>query len=174
MSGIMMIAELLVLVALPALLAVAALYDLASFTIPNRLSLALVALFPIFALAAGLDWTMLGWHLAAGLAGLTLGFVLFALGWIGGGDAKLFAAVALWLGASDLLPYAAAAALCGGLLTIVLLMLRQMPLPGPLLGQAWALRLHDARSGIPYGVALAAGAFALLPHTEIFRIAAAA
>ena len=174
MSGTMMMAELLVLFALPALLAAAALYDIASFTIPNRLSAALALLFGVFALFAGLDMAALGWHLAAGLAGLTLGFGLFALGWIGGGDAKLFAAVALWLGFSDLLPYAAVAALFGGLLTIVLLMLRQVPLPGPLSGQAWALRLHDARSGVPYGVALAAGAFALLPHSEIFRVAAGA
>ncbi len=169
-----MLAELLVLFALPALLAAAALWDLASFTIPNRLCAALALLFAVFALAAGLDWSTLGWHLAAGFAGLALGFGLFALGWIGGGDAKLFAAVALWLGFADLLPYAAVAALFGGLLTIVLLLLRQVPLPALLSGQGWLLRLHDARSGIPYGVALAAGAFALLPHSEIFRIAASA
>jgi prepilin peptidase CpaA len=40
--------------------------------------------------------------------------------------------------------------------------------------QAWIVTLHDARSGIPYGVALAAGAFILLPSTEIFRLAAGA
>jgi len=169
-----MIAQSLVLVVLPLLLAAAALCDLASFTIPNRLSAALAALFLVFAPAAGLDPAALGWHLAAGLAALALGFGLFAAGWIGGGDAKLFAAVALWLGFADLLPYAAAASLCGGLLTLMLLLARQMPLPLALAGQAWAIRLHDARSGIPYGVALAAGALVLLPHTEIFRIAAAA
>lgn len=167
-------AALLVLVILPVLLAAAALYDLASYTIPNRLSAGLALLFAVFALAAGFDFAMLGWHLAAGLTGLVFGFSLFALGWIGGGDAKLFAAVALWLGFSDLLPYALAAALFGGVLTLVLLSLRKMPLPAALLNRPWALRLHDARSGIPYGVALAAGAFVLLPHTEIFRIAAAA
>ena len=49
--------------------------------------------------------------------------------------------------------------------------LRHMPLPAALTGQAWILRLHDAKGGIPYGVALAAGAFLILPQTEIFRIA---
>jgi len=167
-----MIAELLVLVALPLLLTAAGIYDLASFTIPNFLSAALAALFLVFAAIAGFSLGLLGWHLAAGLAGLALGFLLFALGWIGGGDAKLFAAVALWLGFSDLLPYAAIASLFGGGLSIVLLLARQMPLPGLLAGRSWLVRLHDARSGVPYGVALAAGALALLPYSEIFRMAA--
>jgi prepilin peptidase CpaA len=167
-----MIAQLLVLVALPALLLAAALCDLTSFTIPNALSAALGALFLVFAFAVSMGLVALGWHLAAGLAGLVLGFALFALGWIGGGDAKLFAATALWLGFADLLPYAAAASLFGGVLTLSLLALRKVPLPAGLSGQAWLVRLHDARSGIPYGVALAAGAFAILPATQIFRLAA--
>jgi prepilin peptidase CpaA len=167
-----MIAALLVLTVFPALLALAALYDLASFTIPNWLSGVIALLFLLFAPLAGLTLTAFGWHLAAGFAGLVLGFTLFALGWIGGGDAKLFAAMALWLGFTDLLPYTAVASLFGGVLTLGLMMLRHMPLPQALSGQGWAVRLHDARSGIPYGVALAAGAFALLPYTGIFRLAA--
>ncbi len=167
-----MIAQLLVLVVLPALLLAAALCDLTRYTIPNLLSAALMGLFLPFAAAAHLGLAPLGWHLAAGLAGLSVGFALFALGWIGGGDAKLFAAMALWLGFADLLPYATAASLFGGALTLSLLLLRKLPLPPGLSGQAWLVRLHDARSGIPYGVALAAGAFAILPTTQIFRLAA--
>jgi prepilin peptidase CpaA len=167
-----MIAELLVLVALPALLVAAGLFDLASFTIPNFLQALLLCAFFVFALAAHLAPTVIGWHLLAGLAGLAVGFALFALGYVGGGDAKLFACVALWLGFADLAPYTIAATLFGGLLTLGLLLARNCPLPGVLAGQAWATRLHDARSGVPYGVALAAGAFVLLPHTEIFRLAA--
>jgi prepilin peptidase CpaA len=104
--------------------------------------------------------------------GLFIGFALFALGWIGGGDAKLFAAVCLWLGFHDLAPYALLASVFGGVLTLGLVLLRQWPLPGALARQGWIVKLHDARSGIPYGVALACGAFALLPSTEIFRLAA--
>jgi len=169
-----MIAEVLVFVVLPVLLIAAAGWDLASFTIPNFLSLALIALFAVFATCAGLSWHAVGWHLLAGLLGLCIGFVLFALRYIGGGDAKLFAAVALWLGFSDLLPYALLASIFGGLLTLLLLALRHWPLPTVLLKQRWILNLHDSRSGIPYGVALAAGAFVLLPYTEIFRLAASA
>jgi prepilin peptidase CpaA len=169
-----MVAEVLVLFVLPLLLAIAAGWDLASFTIPNFLSLILLVLFAVFALAAHLSLPAIGWHLLAGLAGLFIGFALFALGWIGGGDAKLFAAVALWLGFHDMAPYAVVASVFGGVLTLALMAMRQLPLPGILARQGWISRLHDARSGIPYGVALAAGAFALLPSTEIFRLAATA
>jgi prepilin peptidase CpaA len=110
----------------------------------------------------------------AGFAGLFVGFTLFALGFIGGGDAKLFAAVLLWLGLKDLLPYALVASLFGGLLTLSVMILRRYPVPARLSGQKWVVKLHDARSGVPYGVALAAGAFFLLPSTEIFRLAASA
>lgn len=167
-----MVAEILVIVILPLILAAAAGWDLASFTIPNFLSIAMIALFGVFAVAAGLTLPAIGWHLLAGAAGLVIGFTLFALGWIGGGDAKLFAAVALWLGFTDLLAYALLASAFGGALTLALLALRQWPLPQVLARQAWILNLHDTRSGIPYGVALALGAFILLPNTEIFRLAA--
>ena len=169
-----MIAEVLVLFALPILLAAAAGWDLASFTIPNFINIAVIAVFPLFALAAGLSLETVGLHLLAGFAGLAIGFLFFALGYIGGGDAKLFAGVALWLGFADLMPYALLASVFGGFLTLGLLMLRQWPLPETLARQNWILNLHDAKSGVPYGVALAAGAFILLPHSEIFRLAASA
>lgn len=169
-----MIAEMLVLLALPALLLVAACWDLASFTIPNFINVAVIAIFPLFALAAGLPLTVVGFHLLAGFIGLAAGFLLFALGYIGGGDAKLFAGVALWMGFSDLLPYALLASVFGGFLTLILLTVRQWPLPEVLAQQPWILKLHDARSGVPYGVALTAGAFILLPYTEIFRLATGA
>ena len=165
-------AELLVIVVLPALLALAAGWDLASFTIPNALQAALVAVFVVFAFAAGMAPAAAGWHLLAGGLGLAFGFSLFALGYVGGGDAKLFACVALWLGFHDLAQYALAASLAGGGLTLTLLAVRRLPLPAALTGQSWLLRLHDERAGIPYGAALAAGAFFILPQTEIFRLAA--
>jgi len=168
-----MIAEILVLVALPALLAAAAGWDLASFTIPNFLSAALLGAFAVFAFAAHLSAPAIGLHLLAGFAGLAIGFTLFALGYIGGGDAKLFAGIALWLGFSDLLDYTLLASIAGGALTLGILASRQLPLPGFLSSQSWILRLHDAKAGIPYGVALAAGAFVILPYTEIFRLACA-
>lgn len=161
---------ILVTLVLPTLLALAGGWDIASYTIPNRLSLALCAAFALFAVAAGLSINVLGLHLAAGLVGLVVGFAMFAAGWIGGGDAKLFAATAMWFGFSDLLDYTLIAALLGGGLTLAILMMRQVPLPAGLIGQAWIARLHHPRSGIPYGAALAAGALVQLPHAAIFRM----
>jgi prepilin peptidase CpaA len=169
-----MFAEILVLVALPLLLAAAAGWDVASFTIPNFLNLTLIAAFAVFALAAGLSFSAIGWHVLAATIALAIGFTLFALGHIGGGDAKLFAAVVLWLGLKDFLPYALVASVFGGALAVVLMFLRQWPLPVFLAGQSWIMKLHDKKAGIPYGVALAAGAFLVLPSTEIFRLAAGA
>ncbi len=161
---------ILLMVVLPALLALAAGWDLASYTIPNALSLALVAAFALFAVFAGLSMGVVGLHVAAGLVGLGAGFAMFAAGWIGGGDAKLFAATALWFGFADLLSYTLVAAALGGGLTLLILTARRVPLPAGLMGQSWIARLHDARSGIPYGVALAAGALLTLPQAEIFRL----
>jgi prepilin peptidase CpaA len=168
-----MTAELIVLIVLPALLVLAAGWDIASFTIPNFLQLALIAAFCVFAFAIGMAPAAIGGHLLAGFVGLAIGFTLFALGYIGGGDAKLFACVALWFGFVNFVDYALVAAIMGGALTLLILGMRSLPLPAYLDAQAWIRRLHDAKGGIPYGVALAAGAFLILPQTEIFRIAAA-
>ncbi len=64
------------------------------------------------------------------------------------------------------------ASVLGGVRTLSLLALRRLPLPAFFARQNWIIRLHDSRSGIPYGVALAAGAFVLLPNTQIFHLAA--
>ena len=167
-----MFAEALVLVALPLLLAAAAGWDIASFTIPNFLQGALIICFIGFVIATRLGAPAIGLHLLAGFIGLIIGFTLFALGYIGGGDAKLFAAVVLWLGLRDLMSYALVATVLGGVLTLALLALRRLPLPALFARQSWILRLHDSKAGVPYGVALAAGVLVILPGTEIFRLAA--
>jgi prepilin peptidase CpaA len=164
-------AEFFLFAVFPLLLAVAAGWDLASFTIPNAISIALVAAFIAFAVILRMNPGLVGFHLLAGFVALVIGFGLFALGYIGGADAKLFAGTALWIGFSDLLSYALFAAVSGGALALLLIGARQLPLPGFLLREAWIARLHDGKSGIPYGVALAAGALVVLPHTDIFRLA---
>jgi prepilin peptidase CpaA len=168
-----MIAQFLLVALLPAMLFAAAGWDLTSLTIPNFLNVAVASTFGVFALLLGLSPGAVGMHLLAGSIALAIGFALFALGYIGGGDAKLYAGAALWLGPHDLLVYTLVATILGGFLTLTLLGLRQLPLPAGLARQGWILKLHDNRSGIPYGVALAAGVFAILPQAEILRLAAA-
>jgi prepilin peptidase CpaA len=168
-----LIAEVFVLAVFPVLLAFAAGWDIASFTIPNTIPLCLLGAFVLFLLASHMSFGAAGGHLVGGVIGLFVGFTLFALGLVGGGDAKLFACTALWLGLSDLLAYALVASVLGGALTLFLVAARRVPLPGFLARESWLVRLHDAKAGIPYGVALAAGALLVLPQTEVFRLAMA-
>lgn len=149
----------------PALMAFAAFSDLFTMTISNRVSLLLIAGFFVMALLVGMSGADLLSHLGAGAVVLAATFTLFACGWIGGGDAKLAAATALWLGFEPLPSYLIYASLFGGLLTLAILQYRIMPLPTALAGQDWAVRLHRANAGVPYGIALAAGAIAVYPHT---------
>ncbi len=152
--------------AFPALVLIAAVKDATSFTIPNWISLALVAVFPAAALAAGLPLITIGWHVAVGAAVLVVGMIMFALRWLGGGDAKLSAAVALWIGGPALLDFGVGMALAGGSLALLLLSLRSAHLrPLVLLGPPWLSRLSEPGEGVPYGVAIAVGALMAFPLT---------
>jgi prepilin peptidase CpaA len=157
----------------PALMAFAAISDLLTMTISNRVSIALAALFIALAFACGLPPTKILWHLASGAATLLFAFGLFACGWIGGGDAKLAAATAIWLGFDHLGDYALTASALGGVLTVSIIVLRKWPLPGVLLARQWATRLHEPGTGIPYGIALATAGLMLYPETAIWLAAAA-
>lgn len=158
-----------ILYALPALMIVAAASDLARYKIPNWISLALVGAFLVAAPLTSLGWSALGLHVAAGFAALVVGFILFQFGLVGGGDAKLFAAGALWFGFAGLPVYAMAMGLAGGLLCAVILAYRMLPVPIASVG--WLRALHDKRNGVPYGVAIATGAVLALPATEWMSLA---
>lgn len=160
-----MLTDVIRLLLFPALMAFAASSDLLTMTISNRLSLALAGAFLLLALVTGMSLNSFGLHLAAGALVLAFSFVFFTQGWIGGGDAKLAAATALWFGFDHLLDYLVYASLFGGVLTLVLIQFRKLPLPGPLARQPWIMRLHEAGGGIPYGIALAAAALLVYPKT---------
>ena len=161
-----MILDLARLLLFPALMAFAAASDLFTMTISNRVSLALVAGFFTLALMSGMGLYDILSHLGAGAAVLVVAFGCFAMGWVGGGDAKVAASAALWFGFAHLMNYLLYASLFGGALTLLLLQFRQWPLPYLFAGQAWLLRLHAKESGIPYGIALAIGALMIYPETD--------
>jgi prepilin peptidase CpaA len=161
-----MILDLARLLLFPALMAFAAASDLLTMTISNRVSLLLAAGFLVLAVASGMGFHDMLLHVAAGMVVLTVAFACFTMGWVGGGDAKVAAAAALWFGFAHLMSYLVYASLFGGALTLLLLQFRQWPLPYPLAGQAWLLKLHAKESGIPYGIALAVGALTIYPETE--------
>jgi prepilin peptidase CpaA len=161
-----MILDVARLLLFPALMAFAAASDLFTMTISNRVSLALAAGFLVLAVASGMAVHDILMHLAAGATVLVAAFACFAFGWIGGGDAKVAAAAALWFGFAHLLDYLLYASLFGGALTLLLLQFRQWPLPYALAGQTWLLKLHAKDSGIPYGIALAIGALVVYSDSE--------
>jgi prepilin peptidase CpaA len=161
-----MILDVARLLLFPALMAFAAASDLFTMTISNRVSLALAAGFLVLAVASGMAVPDILMHLAAGATVLVVAFACFAFGWIGGGDAKVAAAAALWFGFAHLLDYLLYASLFGGALTLLLLQFRQWPLPYVLAGQTWLLKLHAKDSGIPYGIALAIGALVVYSDSE--------
>jgi prepilin peptidase CpaA len=160
-----MLADAIRLLLFPALMAFAASSDLITMTISNRVSLVLIASFFALAFAWHMPLAEIGMHVGAAAAVLVVAFFFFARGWIGGGDAKLAAATALWIGFDQLADYVIFASLFGGLLTFAILRFRFMPLPRILAGQEWAQRLHRMDSGIPYGIALALAALIIYPHT---------
>jgi prepilin peptidase CpaA len=150
----------------PALMAFAAASDLFTMTISNRVSLALVAGFLVLAPLSGMSTTDLLLHLGAGATLLVIAFTCFAFGWIGGGDAKVASAAALWFGFAHLMNYLLYASIFGGVLTLALMQFRQWPLPYMLAGQPWLAQLHAKDSGVPYGIALALGALMVYPDTD--------
>jgi len=160
-----MATDVIRLLLFPALMAFAASSDLLTMTISNRLSLALTGGFLLVAFITGMSLYAFGMHVAAAAVVLLVAFVFFSRGWIGGGDAKLAAATALWLGFDHLLDYMLYASLFGGALTLAILQFRKLPLPSALSRQAWILRLHETGGGVPYGIALAVAALAVYPKT---------
>ncbi len=166
------ISTLLILTVFPAAMIIAAVSDLFTMTISNKVSLGLVFGFLLLSAFSGMEAEAIGMHLLAGLAMLAISFTFFARGWIGGGDAKLFAATAIWMGWSSLLEYALIASVLGGALTVLMLSLHNLPMPNILAKQHWISRLHTLENGIPYGLALAAGGIYIYPYTDIFKLLA--
>ena len=161
---------LLSAIAFPLLVLTAAVKDLTSYTIPNWISLALMAAFiPAAgaAWAAGVPATQLLICLGVGLAALAAGVAMFAMRWIGGGDAKLMAASALWLGASGLAPFLMWTAIAGGGLTIILITVRRHGAAFAGGGGGWVGRLMSRDGDVPYGVAICVGALAAFRYGAI-------
>jgi prepilin peptidase CpaA len=158
-----------VLVIFPLCMAMAAASDFLSMTIPNRLSVILGLSFLLLAPFSGLTALEIGWHILTGLVVFAAGFALFAIRIMGGGDAKILAASAIWFGwSASAVSYFAYVALFGGLLSVVVILLRAnanfiaisgLPVPSTMM-QA---------SKVPYGVAIGAAAFMTFPQSPMFQ-----
>jgi prepilin peptidase CpaA len=162
----MFLTEAIELTLFPAIMAFAASSDLFTMTIANRVSIVLVAGFGLLAVLTGTGAVDLLSHIGAAALVLAVVFVFFTRGWIGGGDAKLASATVLWLGFAHLADYLFYASIFGGALTLAIIYFRSVPLPRFFIGRHWAERLHHRDSGVPYGIALAAAALVVYPHTQ--------
>lgn len=156
----------LVLVLYAVLVLYSAWSDAKSLRIPNWTSLSLMGVFAIAVLVNGMGLDIITWHLAAGVLTLVLGIVLFALGYFGGGDAKLLAACALWVGWDNLVAFIFAVVLVGGVLSLLVILLRK----GLGLWPDWLVKsaegLFTPDKAVPYGIAIAAGAMIVLPRMD--------
>jgi prepilin peptidase CpaA len=134
-----------------------------------NIALILVGAFIVLALAIQLPLQDFALHVTCALIVLVAAFTFFSMGWVGGGDAKLAAATALWFGFGETLPYLVYAADYGGILTLALLMLRHWPLPLFLNKVGWIQRLHNHKSGVPYGIALAFAGLVTYYDTALYQ-----
>lgn len=143
----------------------AGLMDLVTLKIRNSLVIAVGCAWLVLAPLAGFPAAELGASALVAAIVLAVTFTFFALGWIGGGDAKLAAVTALWFRPEDALLYYTYAAILGGVLTLIILQLRTGLLPTILYRVPWIAQLHDSRAGVPYGAAMAPAALIVFPNT---------
>ncbi|HEY5107125.1 MAG TPA: prepilin peptidase [Caulobacteraceae bacterium] len=155
-----------------ALVVFAAVRDAVSYTIPNWVSAALVAIAIPTALILGVPTQAILAAVIVAVVLLGAGMVMFALKWMGGGDAKLMAAAALWIGLPGIASFFLYTGLAGGILALGLIGARSAFLrPFAASGPAWVGRLATPGAAAPYGVAIAMGALAAFPHGLLMRAA---
>jgi prepilin peptidase CpaA len=147
----------------PLLMIVAAAWDVLSRRIPNPLVLVLAALFLPFAWVQGMPVSEMLMHLVAGLAVLMAGYVAFALGYLGGGDAKLMGAAALWVGLSGMPQFLVLTVLAGGILALGVLLWSILHYDLYFWSEGLQQRLAFVKPSVPYGFAIAAGAILSVP-----------
>ena len=167
-----MMVNLIILTLFPLCMIFAMFFDVFTMTIPNKIVIALllgfVACFPF----VGMTLETLAWHAGVASIVLAVSFVLFSIGVMGGGDAKLATVASLWLGALPTVEFLLIGSIMGGLLTLVIILARRAPLPSILSKTEWALRLHDTKNGVPYGAALGPAALLVFLKTPWMEYAA--
>ena len=157
---------------LPVLMILAGAGDVLSRRIPNSLVLLIALCFFPMAWAQGMPPSAFLMHAGVGLAVLLAGFALFSLGFLGGGDAKLLGAAALWFGLAGLPQFLFMTALAGGLLGLAVMAWSMIALQGELEQWGTFRRLSWVRPSVPYGYAIAAGAILSLPGSWLVPAAA--
>ena len=153
----------------PVVMILAMVADFRTLEIPDRLSLALAAAYPLAALSAGSSRQQILWSFALGGLMLLAAIVMFALRIMGGGDGKLLTATALWTGQEQLVAFLLLTTLAGGILTIALLLYRHLPPASQLTGIVALRQLHEQKRNVPYAIAIGGAGLIIYPHLLILR-----
>jgi prepilin peptidase CpaA len=157
-----------ILVIFPFAMAHAAMSDMMSMTIANRVSLLLIGAFLVLAPMTGMPLQQMGFHVAAFVLVLGICFGFFALGVMGGGDAKLMASTAMWFGLNmDLFVYLLVASALGGVLTVAILNFRRSNVTVVAGRVDFLARIANPKEKIPYGIALGTAGLMLYPDTPL-------
>lgn len=158
--------ELSVLLIFPFALIFAGISDAMSYTIPNKVSFILFVSFVLLVPFSGLSLAEIGSHVAVGFLMLVVGFLLFARGYFGGGDAKIIAAASLWLGPDYTGMFILFAAFYGGILSLFIMKIYNTPLPSFLAGQKWLINYQTGKAAVPYGIAIGVAGLSIFPQTH--------
>lgn len=158
--------ELCVLLIFPFALIFAGITDAMSFTIPNRISLLLFIAFVVLVPFSDLTLAEIGSHVMVGFLMLVVGFILFARGYFGGGDAKIIAVASLWLGPEYTGMFVLFAAIYGGALSVIVLKIYQTPLPSFLANQKWLVNYQTGTAAVPYGIAIGLAGLSVYPYSH--------
>ncbi len=153
----------------PIAMVLAMVSDVRSFEIPDSLSLLLLIAYPLVALSAGFSWPQILW--AFSLSGLVLivAIILFLLRIMGGGDGKFLAASVLWTGHERLCEFLFVTTFVGGVLALVLIIFRRLPLASALEGIATMQQLHARKQDMPYAVAIGCAGLIVYPHLPVLN-----
>ena len=160
----------LILAVFPSALLIAAANDIYEFKIPNWLNLTLIAAYPVAGFAVSAPMSVMAEGLLLGGAVLAVGFGLFAFRIIGGGDAKLLAAAAPWIGFAALGNFLIMTAITGLVLAVAMATFRKMPILPVYAHAPWLMRLHERKKDLPYAVAIAGGGLLSFSQTPFYQL----
>lgn len=157
----------IILIVPPVCLVLAALTDFLEMTIPNRIPVILLAAFLVIAPFAGLTITEFGWHVLAAVTVFAVCFGLFAVNVMGGGDAKILSAAAIWFGFNhSLFEFLAYTGYLGGVLTIIVMVMRANWARLAIIGIKLPKTLMVANK-IPYAIAIGAAGLMAYPQSPL-------
>ncbi len=133
----------------------AAISDLRSNIIPNSANVALFVLWTGWVVSGA--QVQVGYSIGIGAATFLIGAILFHFNQMGGGDVKMLTVLGIWAGPAEVVPFLLQVAVFGGMLTMAWIAYGRFAAPA--LGRIVSI---DSRRVVPYGVAIAAGAYLLL------------